>query len=212
MSSADVSVGFPPAYAACYAFSCALFVFVVFERISNAVATLLVRLVWGRESSNNQTELLGSALTLLKSRYGLKSGDYDAQAYFVLSMSDELATGAMSMHDVKGYASMQMVGAGMTFYFTIITSIMSCIASAISALSMYLMWAAAATLVFSLLFVIQENYANVLVEAVDQYNETYGPLLHKLLFIPLQVNFAYVCASPHLHMCTCEFKILCVVC
>jgi hypothetical protein len=45
-------------------------------------------------------------------------------------------------------------------------------------------------LVFSVLYIVQENYSDNLVDAVDPWNAAYGPLLHKIkiTFVPLQAS------------------------
>lgn len=182
-------------HAACYSFSAALFVLIVIERVTNACATLFVRLVWGRVSSSSagQGVLLGNIISQLRSVYDVQDRDIgDPNLRYLLEIHESMSSAraeSSSMHDVKGYASMQMVGAGVTLFSSVTSAVLSCVLNAISALSMYVIWATAAMLVFSLLFVLQENYSDVLVDAVNQYNSTYGPILHKLVFIPLQVKW-----------------------
>ena len=65
----------------------------------------------------------------------------------------------------------------------------------------YIAWATVATIVFALLFILQKNYSEDITEAVDQYNSTYGALLHKWLFIPLQVSHVRCVSVCHLHAC-----------
>jgi hypothetical protein len=96
--------------------------------------------------------------------------------------------GSTHSFQLLGYASMQMVGAGITFGTTVCTGILTALVSAISALSSYLVWEVGTTLVFSLLYIVQENYSDLLVNAVDQWNAAYGPLLHKVMFVPLQAG------------------------
>ena len=108
---------------------------------------------------------------------------------------------AAAVTDIKGYASMQMVGAGFTFFSTLFTSFISCLLGALSALSMaYIVWATVATIVFAPLFILQENYSELIIEAVDQYNSTYCALVHKWLFVPLQVSLA---RCPYVNACEC---------
>ena len=130
----------------------------------------------------------------------MRDGDFDPQAQYALEVyTSQWLQGGRS--DIKGYASMQIVGAGFTFFSTLFTSFISCLLSALSALSMaYIAWATVATIVFALLFILQENYSEVIIEAVDQYNSIYGALVHKWLFVPLQVSLAR-CA--HAHACEC---------
>lgn len=81
----------------------------------------------------------------------------------------------------------QMVGATTTFASTVASSIASSVMDALAAISGYAIWMVATTLLFSLLYVVQENYSEVLLESVEQWNSAFGPILHRLLFIPLQI-------------------------
>jgi hypothetical protein len=99
-------------------------------------------------------------------------------------------TDTRGFSDVKGYASMQMVGAGVTLFTSVTSALANCVISAISAISMYAVWALFGMIVFSILFILQESYAHLLVDALDQYNSTYGPVIHKIALIPLQVGIA----------------------
>ena len=195
-------------YAFYYAFSVTLFVLIVIERVLNVLATLLVRLIWGTRgassaqslshlgsvtSAGSNFELFGVILEYLTQELDVRDGDFDPQAHYALEVhTSQWLHSARS--DIKGYASMQMVGAGVNFFLTLFTSFMTCLLSAISALSVaYIAWATAATIVFALLFILQENYSEIIIQAVDQYNSSYGALLHKWLFIPLQVSLVHAC-------------------
>ena len=181
-----------------YAFSIALFSFVVLERVMNACATLIARLVWGRQLTSSAVggrgesqgcELLVIALRHLKS-VAEDEGDYSGAAYtdeerFFIDLYSNPVYHATS--DIKGYASMQLVGAGFTLFSTIVSAIINFTISALSGLTVYFVWALAATAIFSLLYMLQESYSHILVEAVDQYNSSYGPILHEIVFVPLQV-------------------------
>ena len=191
------------AYAFYYAFSMALFVLIVAERVLNASATLLVRLAWGTGGASAQAarlslgtaasttgdfEVFGVILEHLAQELGVRDDDFDAQARHALAVHTSQRF-QNTQSDIKGYASMQMVGAGASFFSTLSSSFFTCVVSAVTALSAaYIAWAAAATVVFALLFILQENYSDVMIEAVDEYNKTYGALVHKWFFIPLQVS------------------------
>ena len=114
----------------------------------------------------------------------LDAGD---NAYIMLRETDYARTFFESGGSVKGYASMQMVGAGFTIISAVASAVASCIVSAITALMGRAVWAMVVSLIFALLYLIQENYSSLLLDAVDQWNAGYGPLVHKYLFIPLQV-------------------------
>lgn len=190
-------------YAFYYVFSVTLFVLIVMEHISNALATLLVRLIWGTSgalsaqslshlgsvtSAGSNLELFGVILEYLTQELDVRDGDFDSQAHYALEVHTSQWLHSTSS-DIKGYTSMQMVGAGVTFFSSLFTSFLSCLLSTISALSVaYIAWASVATIVFTLLFILQENYSEVIIQAVDQYKSSYGALLHKWFFIPLQVS------------------------
>ena len=199
-------------YAFYYTFSVTLFVLIVIERVSNALATLLVRLIWGSSgassaqslshlgsmtSAGSNLELFGVILEHLTQELDVHDGDFDPQTHYALEVHTSQWLHSASS-DIKGYASMQMVGAGLTFFSTLFTSSITCLLSTLSAISVaYIAWATVATIVFALLFILQENYSEVIIKAVDQYNSTYRALLHKWLFIPLQVSLVQcvcVCA------------------
>jgi hypothetical protein len=204
----------PIPYAFCYAFSCTLFLLVVVERVCNACATLLSGLFWGRgtDSAHGEGDVLGTVLSFVKDKHGFLEKDFydDPRAYSALQIystpSSQMQAG------IKGYASMQMVGSGFTFFAAVGASLADSFVSAITALSVYMVWAFFTTLVFSLLFVLQENYSDVLIDAVDQYNSTYGPFLHKVVFIPLQVEHTQSHTHTHTHNHTKAPAPLCLLC
>ena len=123
-------------YAFYCAFSATLFILIVIERVSNALATLLVRLIWGtRSASSTQSvshlgsmtsadsnlELFGVILEHLTQELEVRDGDFDPQTQYALEVhTSQWLHSARS--DIKGYASMQTVGAGVTFFLTLFTS------------------------------------------------------------------------------------------
>jgi hypothetical protein len=118
---------------------------------------------------------------------------YDGRAFAPLvlgksSKAQSLRRDKSSSEHLLGYASMQMVGAGITLLTTACTAVLTALVNALSALSSYVVWAVGTTLVFSVLYIVQENYSDILVDAVDQWNAAYGPLLHKIVFVPLQAS------------------------
>ena len=88
---------------------------------------------------------------------------------------------------VKGYASVQMLGAGVTYFSTVGASIVSLVSSVLTGLAAYLIWGLVLTFAFSLLFVVQEYYPEVLLQAVDYWNSFAGPFIHSLIVVPAQI-------------------------
>ena len=176
-----------------YSFSIALFLFIVLERVVHAIGILVVRLFWGGEGRALDQEdpnmLLRTLLLDLRHSRDIQPGSFDSNAYYLMDDSFESGGGAGS--SIKAYASMQMVGAGATFFSAVGSAVASAVVSAGSAMLSYAIWAAAATLLFALLYVVQENRSDVFISAVDEWNNGYGPLVHKIVFIPLQVGFWY---------------------
>lgn len=130
-----------------YAFAISLLVLVVAERVLNAIALLLVRLVFGTGSDDR---------------------------------------------GLKGYAGTQLVGAGMSFVATLLSAAGSAAAGFVSALTAYAIWMAVAFVFFSALFVVQEQYASLLIGIVESWNATYGAIVYEVVFFPLQV-LCFIC-------------------
>ena len=176
-----------------YSFSVTLFLLVTIERVVNACTTLVARLVWGTRvtSGGDMGRMLGTIVQRLNDEGrmmqspSLSPRTREALQIYRTMIRD--GNGAVS-NDIKGYASMQMVGAGVTLLTSAASALANCVASALSAISMYAVWALAAMLIFSALFVLQESYSHLLIDAVVQYNSTYGPILYKVVLIPLQVR------------------------
>ena len=88
------------AYAFYYAFSAILFVFIVIERVLNACATLLVRLIWGTHSASSQAllhsssvapagsnfELFGAILEHITHELDVRDGDFDPGVHHALDV------------------------------------------------------------------------------------------------------------------------------
>ncbi len=166
------------------AFSLSLVLIIVIERLLSAIALLIARLVWGADALSTSgcvDEPMGTLASELKAKFGIEGNEY-------LDMLDSVSPLPTSQDGsaLEGYASVQLVGAGASFATAIASSITQSIVDGITALSPYAVWVLLTTLVFSLLFLVQENYSEALLEMVDQWNQGYGPLVYKMLFIPLQ--------------------------
>lgn len=88
---------------------------------------------------------------------------------------------------LKGYAGTQLVGAGFTFATSMLSAAGYAASGLLSALASYAQWLFISFALFSLLFVLQEQYASVLIQVVDSWNETYGPVIYDVVFFPMQV-------------------------
>jgi hypothetical protein len=103
---------------------------------------------------------------------------YDCSAFTLLPLSAGNKSKAVrhgkgssrisSSEHLLGYASMQMVRAGVTLLTTVCTAVLTALVNALSALSSYMVWAVGTTLVFLVLYIVQENYSNILVYAVNR--------------------------------------------
>ena len=149
-------------YATTYvAFAAALFFMLVVERIFSSTLVLLARMVWGVGSvpdgclEEPMATLAAQLLTKLHEQSN-SSDEKLLQSYeaYLQSLSASQA-GASAADGVKGYASMQMVGAGFSFFSSIGGSVAGSVIDGFTALSGYLVWMVATTLVFALLFIVQ---------------------------------------------------------
>lgn len=162
------------------AFSICLVLMIVVERLVSAILTLLARLILGPGTLSRSgcvDEPMGTVAAQLRQRFGMQGNEY-------LDMLDSDEVG--SSNALEGYASMQLVGATTSFASAIAASLTQSIVDAAVSLSSYVIWVAAVTLVFSLLYLVQENYSEALLEAVDQWNKGYAPFVYKMVFIPMQ--------------------------
>jgi hypothetical protein len=144
-------------YAATYvAFATALFFMLVVERVFSSTLVLLARMVWGVGSVPDGCleEPMDTLAAQLLAKMGSNGLSQPCQTYLQsLSQSAEDS----SADSVKGYASMQMVGAGVSFFSSVGGSVAGSVVDGFTALSGYLIWMAATTLVFALLFIVQVN-------------------------------------------------------
>lgn len=136
-------------YAATYvAFAISLLAMLIVERIASSTLVLLARMIWGVNSVPDGC-LEEPMRTVAEQLKNSATGSFLA---YLESLSTE-----KSQEDsgVKGYASMQMVGAGVSFASSIGGSVSSSLVDGLTALSAYLVWMGTLTLFFSLLFLIQ---------------------------------------------------------
>jgi hypothetical protein len=176
-----------------YTFSAALWLLIMTERVVNAIASLLVKMVWGKQASSSAVQclLLGSAVESIARDYSVDSVSLHPRTKTLMNIHQTMhLTDPGMMYNIQQYASMQMVGAGFTFFSSVLYAIGTCFWNAILALSTYAIWAGITMLFFSILFMLQEYYLYILLDAVEQYNSTYTPILHKVVFIPLQVSMS----------------------
>lgn len=175
------------------AFGIALLSSIVVERVVRAVSLLIARTIWGTSNILHgcRQEPMRTLLHELDlARQGNHTGPVEPPEDEILAYWFDLAAGRTTIYSsspLQGYASVQLVGAWSTFLSTIATSASSMVVSALASLWSYVLWAAAITLIFTLLFIAQESYSEVFISAVDQWNSGYGPVMNKLFVIPLQV-------------------------
>lgn len=89
--------------------------------------------------------------------------------------------------DVRGYASVQLLGAGFTYVATLCTCLANLLAVLISSIASYLIWACIVTFLFAIVYILQEFYPEILLEIITIWNENIGPVLQQLLVTPLQI-------------------------
>lgn len=93
-----------------------------------------------------------------------------ANALTVLSLRLVLGSGKGGMSDVNAYASMQMLGSGVSLAASIGSGVSQALGSALVGLLSYAAVALVTTLVFASLYVMQEYYPDVLLQLVDYWN------------------------------------------
>ncbi len=143
-------------YAATYvAFAISFLVMLIIERIASSTLVLLARMIWGVNSVPDGC-LEEPMRTVAEQLKGSTTGSF---LTYLETLSD---TAESSPQDgVKGYASMQMVGAGVSFFSSIGGSIAGSLVDGLTALSGYLAWMAILTLFFSLLFLVQVSLTSI---------------------------------------------------
>lgn len=88
---------------------------------------------------------------------------------------------------VKGYASVQLIGSGATYLASLWSWLAQMLCSTAVGLLSYTLWAAALMACFSLLYVLQEYYPEVLIEWAQYWNGTLGPVVVSTFLAPLRV-------------------------
>lgn len=102
-----------------------------------------------------------------------------------------------NVSDIKTFASIQMLGSGASLVTSTASAVASALLSSIPALLAYAFWALAATILFSTLYVVQEYYPSVLVNAVDYWNGSIGGYIYSAVFVPLRIlNILFTAISP----------------
>lgn len=120
-----------------------------------------------------------------------------ANALTVLSLRLVLGSGKGGMSDVKAYASMQMLGSGVSLAASIGSGVSQALGSALVGLLSYAAVALVTTLVFASLYVMQEYYPDVLLQLVDYWNQFLGPFSHGVLLVPLRIlNIMFTAVTP----------------
>lgn len=88
---------------------------------------------------------------------------------------------------VKGYASIQVLGAGATYVTTLFGSAVGVVGTVLGGLVAYLFWVLVVTLCFSVLFVAQQYYPEFLIRGVEYWNDFIGPFLNTVAVVPAQI-------------------------
>lgn len=175
-------------------FATGLVCIVVIERFLNAICTLLCRIAWPKDAGlRTQGVLLASTLAMLRSRLHLSRQDFEDAAsarhrlHVFLEMEADGSSLLLESSSVKGYASMQLIGSVVSLGTTFVSAVINAITGALVAMSGLLLWAAIVTVVLAFVFHVQRSYPTLLVSAVQEYNESYGPLIYRFIFIPTQM-------------------------
>jgi hypothetical protein len=103
----------------------------------------------------------------------------------VLSLIERLITGEKT--SVKGYASVQLLGASATYVTSILSAIGGILSGIVANLAIYGVWAVGITFIFVLLYVLQQYYPELVIDFVELWNTDIGKQLTKIVVFPLQV-------------------------
>lgn len=85
---------------------------------------------------------------------------------------------------IKGYASVQLLGSGATYLASLFSSIAQMLSGTLSGLISYAVWATVVMLCFSLLYIVQEYYPEILINGVGYWNRTLGPVVASVFIAP----------------------------
>jgi hypothetical protein len=88
---------------------------------------------------------------------------------------------------LKGYASMQLVGSLVTFWTTLLSTASSVVVGALSGIAVFAFWGFIVAVFFSVLYVLQEYYAQTLIDLALYWNDPVGPVLHNAVIAPLEL-------------------------
>lgn len=117
-------------------------------------------------------------------------------AVFYMIMSS-FKRSAGSGSQVKSYASMQLVGSGVNLWVTFASIVVQWASGVLSSVLSYIVWAGIVTFAFSLLYILQEVYPEVLMSMVNYWNESIGVTLLNIFIIPMQIaNMFYKSIIP----------------
>lgn len=100
---------------------------------------------------------------------------------------DRLVNGGNKENDLKGYASMQLAGSFTTFATSVASYSSSALFSAIGSLVSFVFWALMISSVFALLYSIHEYHPEILLNAVDYWNDPVGPILQRFFIDPIMI-------------------------
>lgn len=102
------------------------------------------------------------------------------------TLLSRLIFGTSGTSSVKGYAGVQVLGGFISFLFTVAGSIVDAVLSAVGGLMGYAVWAVTVALFFSVIYVVQEYYPDVLLGTVQYWNDSIGPTVDMFVFVPLR--------------------------
>lgn len=88
---------------------------------------------------------------------------------------------------LKGYASVQMLGAGLTYASSLGGSLVQVLTSIFAAVFSFALWGAILMAGFSVLYVLQEYHAGALIEMVNMWNSSVGPVMDTSFVWPLRI-------------------------
>ncbi|NDC89407.1 MAG: hypothetical protein EB075_11505 [Bacteroidetes bacterium] len=87
----------------------------------------------------------------------------------------------------KGYASIQMLGAGVTFFTAMAANVTRVFITVAAGLLSYGAVMLVFTFFFTILYILQEYYPETLLETVTYWNDFIGPFIHTVFIAPVEV-------------------------
>lgn len=88
---------------------------------------------------------------------------------------------------IKGYASVQLIGSGATYLASLLSTIAQVLSATLSGLASYAVWATVVMLCFSLLYIVQEYYPEILINGVGYWNRSMGPVIATAFLAPARM-------------------------